>query len=52
MQAQRLKKELAAVKSQDIPGSDSEDAEEQRAAVGRIDGGDMRRETLAFVGEE
>lgn len=48
-EAQRLKKELAAAKSQDTSASDTEEVEEQRAAAGRIDGGDMRRETLAFV---
>ena len=52
LQAQRLKKELAAAKS--LPEAEPTAAieeEERAAAAARIDGGDMRRETLAFVGK-
>ena len=53
MQAQRLKKELAAAKTDAAaksPSSGDEEETVQRAAK-RIDGGDLRRETLAFVGK-
>jgi hypothetical protein len=56
LQAQRLKKELAVAKAAAATADAGEDAALEGAtprppAVSRIDGGDLRRETLAFVGE-
>jgi len=50
MQAQKLKKELAAAKSDASVSSPGEEEAVQRASK-RIDSGDLRRETLSFVGK-
>lgn len=51
-EAARLKKQLAEMQTVDSPGSSSSITEKtpRPQAVSRIDGGDFRRETLAFVG--
>jgi len=51
-EAQRLKKELAAAQMKNGTGAgEGTPAEPRPPATSRIDGGDLRRETLAFVGE-
>lgn len=49
LQAQRLKKELAAARAES--GISPLPSDVSRTPPARIDGGDLRRETLAFVGE-
>jgi len=50
-EAQLLKKQLAAAQA-GTSGAAPVEEEQRPPATSRIDGGDLRRETLAFVGED